>query len=461
MVSTLPPSPKDPTFVQLIRWIFDPLGYMESSRQECGDTFQARIGRNYDQLTFIGDPKLIQELLSDDTNRFNAGKANHLLRILVGDYSLLLLDGDRHQRHRKLLMPPFHGERMKAYGQIMVNIAQSVSDRWQVGKPFEVRLEMQKIALQVILHAVFGLEEGDRAEAIQRELSAVLDSIGSPLSSTLLFFKFLQKDWGPWSPWGRLLRQQQRITEMLYAEIAERQAEDAGDRVDILSLLLAARDEAGEPMTQQEVRDELMTLLLAGHETTASALGWALYWIHRDPAVRDRLLAELASVAGTTDPMAIARLPYLTAVCQETLRLYPIAMIVSPRVTKEPYTLGPYQFRAETPLAPCIYLTHHREDLYPEPKRFRPERFLERQFSPYEYLPFGGSNRLCIGAAFAMFEMKLVLATLLQRYDLKLTSDRDLRPTRRGVTAAPPSQLRMVVTQTRSPQANAEAVAVR
>ena len=209
--------------------------------------------------------------------------------------------------------------------------------------------------------------------------------------------------------------------------------------------MISARDEQGEGMSDVELRDELITLLLAGHETTATALSWALYWIHYQPQVRDKLLQELDRLGKNPDPIDISRLPYLTAVCQETLRIYPPLFLTWPRILKAPLQLGGYQFETDTTLLPCIYLTHRREDLYPEPKQFRPERFLERQYSPSEFLPFGGGNRRCIGSALAMFEMKLVVAELLSNYQLALVDDRPVKPERRGFFLAPASGFKMVM----------------
>jgi cytochrome P450 len=208
---------------------------------------------------------------------------------------------------------------------------------------------------------------------------------------------------------------------------------------------MSARDEAGAGMTDVELRDELMTLLVAGHETTATALTWALYWIHKLPSVRDKLLQELDSLGDQPDPSAIFRLPYLNAVCSETLRIYPVGMLTFPRVVKTPVLLLEHQLEPGTILVGCIYLTHQREDIYPQPKQFKPERFLERQFSPYEYLPFGGGSRRCIGMAFALFEMKIVLAKILSRFELTLADNHPVRPLRRGLTSAP-SDVRLVVT---------------
>jgi unspecific monooxygenase len=214
--------------------------------------------------------------------------------------------------------------------------------------------------------------------------------------------------------------------------------------------MMAVRDEAGEPMTDVELRDELMTLLVAGHETTATSLAWALYWIHHLPEVREKLLREIDGLGENPDPSAIFRLPYLNAVCSETLRIYPVAMLVLSRVVKSPLEIGGYQFEPGTLLIPCIYLTHHREDLYPESKQFRPERFLERQFTPYEYLPFGGGNRRCIGMAFALFEMKLVLATILSRWHMELADSKPVLPVRKAILLGPSGGVQMVVRGRRS-----------
>lgn len=339
---------------------------------------------------------------------------------------------------------------MRAYAQLIRNITEQVTSNWTVGKSFVARSVMQEISLRVILQAVFGLDEAERFQQLQRLLCGMLDTFDSPFKSSLLFVKALQKDFGAWSLWGRFLRQRKQADRLIYAEIHKRRQQSRFDGEDILSLMMVACDEAGQQMTDRQLRDELMTLLFAGHETTASALAWALYWIHKLPTVRDQLLKELASVDKDADPGEIARLPYLTAVCQETLRLYPIALFAFTRILQAPFRLMGYEFAPGTRISPCIYLVHHRQDIYPQPKQFRPERFLERQFSPYEYLPFGGSNRRCLGMAFALYEMKLVLATILSRWELALVNQRPVRPVRRGVTTTPAGGVPMVVTGQKS-----------
>lgn len=439
----LPPGPQTPVILRTLKLIFRPIAYMDDYGRQYGDFF--RVGSPERPFIYVNHPQAIQTIFTASPETFDTSQGQGFLRLLLGDNSLLFLESDRHQRQRRLLMPPFHGDRVRVYSQLICDITEKVTQRWQLGQSFNVRASMQEITLRVILQAVFGLHAGERYDRLRQILSSMLDSLGSPLSSSLLFFRFLQQDWGSWSAWGRFLRGKQEIDELLYAEIRERRSQNQASD-DILSLLLAARDEAGEPMSDLELRDELMTLLLAGHETTASALCWALYWIHALPEVRDKLRSELSGLGDNTDPNAIARLPYLTAVCQETLRIYPIALIAFVRRLKVPLELMDYRFEPGTAIAPCIYLVHRREDLYPNPHQFKPERFLERQFSPYEYLPFGGGSRRCIGMALAMMEMKLVLATILSNFQLELTNSRPLKPVRRGVTVAPPSSLRMVAT---------------
>lgn len=437
--------PKDARFVQTVRGILNPLYYLDTNSQRYGDLFTS-IFSNFPPQVIISNPQAIQEIFTADSQLFTSGTVNEIALPLVGLNSLFLLDGDRHLQQRKLLMPPFHGERMKAYGQIIRDTTEKVINNWTPGNSVIAQSTMQEISLEVILHAVFGLSEGERYQQIQQLLVKMLNFFSNPLSATFLFIKSLQKDLGAWSPWGGFLRQRQRLDELLYQEIRERKTQSEPLGEDILSLLISARDEAGQPMSDVELRDELMTILFAGHETTATALAWALYWIHYIPEVREKLLQELNSLdVENCDPAEISKLPYLNAVCCETLRIYPILFFAFPRLLQAPMQLMGYNIPKGMILSTCIYLVHHRPDIYPEPKRFKPERFLERQFSPYEYLPFGGGNRRCIGAAFAMFEMKLVLAKVLSRYSLELAENRPVWPVRRGLTMAPAGGVPLVV----------------
>jgi cytochrome P450 len=439
---TLPTTHKAPPLLQLLQWISQPLDFMEFCQRRYGDCFGAELGL-VRHFYFLSDPAAIEQVMTANPGLFDAGRSNSILRPTLGDNSLLLLDGDRHQRHRQLLMPPFHGERMKAYGELVCRLTEQVASQWPTNQPFVTRPEMQKISLSIILQAVFGLTDGARCDRLRTLLDALLKVTGSRFGFAMAFFPLLQRDYGAWSPGGKFNQFMSQIDAELYAKIQSRRQSFDPTRNDILTLLLAARDEAGEPMTDVELRDELMTLLLAGHETTATAITWALYWIHLLPPVKAKLLAELDSLGAEPDLGSITRLPYLSAVCHETLRIYPVAFVAMPRILKTRFEVGGYQFQPEDILVPSIYLVHQRPDLYPEPQTFRPERFLERQFSPYEYLPFGGSNRRCIGAAFALYEMKLVLATLLSRYELSLAELKPVVSIRRGVTAAPKGGIKL------------------
>ena len=442
----LPPGPKTPGLLQMIQWIARPMQFMEDCAKRYGDIFSARVATGLIPVVFVSNPQALQEILTGDTKEFEApGESNKIMEPLLGKQSAIALSGASHRRQRQLMMPPFHGERMRTYGETMGNVTEQVMNQWQQGKPFCVRTSTQAITLRVMMKAVFGLNEDARGEQIEHLLVAMMEGMSVPLSAAILYFPALQRDLGPLTPWGKFLRRQQQTDNLLYEEMRQRREQPDPNRTDILSLLMAARDEAGEPMTDEELRDELMTLLVAGHETTATAIAWALYWIHKLPSVREKLLQELDSLGDNPDPGAIFKLPYLNAVCSETLRIYPVGMLTFPRVPKVPVTLGGYDIEPGTILMGSIYLTHQREDLYPEAKQFKPERFLERQYSPYEFLPFGGGARRCIGYAFALFEMKVVLAKILSRFELELADNREVKPTRRGLVTAPNRSIQMVV----------------
>ena len=452
----LPNPLKTPSFLQKLQWVTDPVRYMEKAAQQYPDIFTGKIIGFGDTVVFVNHPQAIQEILTNDRNKFVAiGKMNKIGEPLVGEYSVALVEGTRHKRQRQLVMPSFHGERMQAYGQRICGLCTKVFHQLALNQYFLARNLTQEITLQVILQVVLGLNEGEKLQKLEHLLLQMLDLFRSPLSSSLLFFSFLQKDLGAWSPWGKFLCNRQQIDQLIYAEISERRKQNDSDRNDILSMLISALDDTGQPMTDQELRDQLMTLIVAGYETTATAIAWGLYWIHQKPLVREKLLQELDTLGNSPDPMSIYRLPYLSAVCNETLRIHPVVMFSFPRVVQEPAKLLGHSLESGTVLLPNIYLIHQREDLYPQPKEFQPERFLERQFSPYEFLPFGGGVRRCIGEALAIFQMKLVLATILSRYQLELVDRRTELPQRRGFTLAPASGVKMVITGQRARQQEA------
>ncbi|MEH1807672.1 MAG: cytochrome P450 [Nostoc sp.] len=447
MLSQLPNCITSPSWWQLIGWIADPIGFQQKYSQKYGDMFSMRLS-GLGSYVIISHPQAIQEIFSQDS-KFDIGRGNKLAEPLIGRNSLMLIDGARHRRERKLLMPPFHGERLQTYAGQICLITEQTASQWQIGQPFVARSAMQKVSLEVILQIVFGLSEGKRYQLILPLLTSWLDMTDSPLRSSMLFFRFLQQDWGKWTPWGQMKSRQNYIYQLLQAEIEEKRTKNNQNQGDVLSLMMAARDENGQAMTDDELKDELLTILFAGHETTATTLAWAFYQIHQNPDVLSKLQQELDSLGENPNPMEIAQLPYLSAVCQETLRMYPVLPGLFPRITKSSINIAGYQFPPDTTLMPSIYLLHYREDLYPNPQQFNPERFLKRQYSPWEFIPFGGGSRRCLGYALAQLEIKLVLATVLSNYQLTLVENKPIKLQRRGFTLAPNGAVRMMAIKKR------------
>ena len=444
-ISKLPPGSKAPAIVGMVEALIDQFGTLEKYQRKYGEIFYGKKSSLMPPYVIFSNPQAIEKVFTADPNLFEIGKQSTApVRVLLGDKSLVLLDGVEHKQHRKLLMPPFHGERMKSYGQTMIDVTKEVISHWQVGQTIRIRDYTQEISLQVILRTIFGLKDGQRYDRLKTILVDWLNTFNTPLNSFFLFFPALQKDLGKLTPWGKFLQQQRQIKEILQDECDRRRNNPDLMGEDILSLLLEARYEDGQPMSDESIRDELLTMLFAGHETTASSLAWSFYWLHRLPEVNRKCRAELDTLAIDADFTKIAQLPYLSAVVSETLRLNPVVVFVGRQLT-QPFELMGYQLEAGTSLFPSIYLTHQREDIYPEPEKFKPERFIARQFSPYEYLPFGGGNRRCLGYAFALFEMKLVLATIMSQAKLELLDNRSLKPGRRGFTFTPEGGVKMKV----------------
>ncbi|BBM85174.1 cytochrome P450 [Candidatus Uabimicrobium amorphum] len=431
-----PKGPRMPSFVQTFHWFFRVYPFLT----RCAERFSSPIRLKFlgfGKVVMFSDPQSIREIFLGDTNVLFAGEGNSLLEPFLGKNSLLILDQERHLRERRLLLPPFHGERMRHYGQFMQDISEKIMDKWPVGKPFAVDNYLQEISLEVILRVVFGIEDQQKFVTYKKAILALLRHMDG-FGALVLFLPVLQKDLGRFSRWGRFQNDMRKFNDLIYEELKGHSTESGED---ILSLLINATYEDGSKMQPPEIRDQLLTALLAGHETTATALAWALYWLDKTPRVYQKLCEELDSV-DEWDAKTLSRLPYLDAVCKETLRLNPVIPIVARRLQQD-YTVNGYHLSKGTLVAPCIFLTHHREDLYPNPQEFRPERFIERKYSPYEFLPFGGGVRKCIGAAFATYEMKLVLATILRRFSIKLKNTK-LKMKRRSVVITP-GKLQLVV----------------
>jgi cytochrome P450 len=378
----------------------------------------------------------VKEVFALGQDEAHAGKANIVLKPFLGEHSLLLLDGAEHLRQRKMMLPAFHGERMHAYGRAMLDAAHKSIDAWPVGERFSVHRPMQAITLEVILRTVFGVEEGAQLTELADVMTRGLDIAAWPG----LLFPIVQRDYGRFSPWGRFRRYADRATEILRGEIRRARAQGTKGRADVLAMMIDARDETGAPLSEDEIHDELITLLIAGHETTATSLAWALRWLVTDAALVRRLQDEIASADG--DPVRLAKLELLDATAKEALRLQPVIPIVG-RLLQEPTRIGRYELPRGVVVAPAIHLVHRRPDLYPEPDRFNPDRFVSWKPAAWEWIPFGGGLRRCIGAAFAIYEMKMVLAATLSRVDLRLATPR-VRVVRRGITLTPSGGLPLI-----------------
>jgi cytochrome P450 len=430
--SPLPPGPSGPKTLQIARFLLQPTAYLDSCQRRYGDYFTLRLPNRTSVIS--SDPEAVKTVFTGDADHLLAGRSNAILQPLLGDRSVLLLDGREHLRQRRLLLPPFHGERMQAYAETMREVAERAVASWPRGRSFAVQPSMQAITLEVILRTVFGLSGEERVERVGAPLRRLLDATASQARLFALQVTS-SKDPHRLSPWGRFNELVAEADRVVYEELHARRVQpDGGDHEDVLSLLLAARDEEGQPLTDLELRDELMTLLLAGHETTATALSWTLERLVRHPAALARLRAE--HEAGGTE--------FLDATIKESLRLRPVIPAVG-RYLTAPLELGGRTIPADVYLNLSIYLLHRRPDLYPDPEAFRPERFLERPAGTYEWIPFGGGMRRCLGASFALFEMRVVLQAILDRVALQPERGRGERTGRRAITLVPGSGARIAV----------------
>jgi cytochrome P450 len=395
---------------------------LDACQARLGDMFTLKIA-NEGTWVVTSNPEIIKQVFTGDPRLLHAGEANRILLPVLGPNSVLLLDDNPHLSQRKLMLPAFHGERMQRYGELMSRIAIEEIERWPSGEPYALRPRMQALTLEIILRAVFGVSEGRRRERLRSELRRLLDMSSNPFRSAVLMTLGPERI----QRLRTVRRDLERVNRPIYEEIADRRGlEDLTERDDIMSLLLQATHEDGSPMSDRELRDELLTLLVAGHETTANALAWAVERLCRHPEKLERLTDELR--AGGNG--------YLEAVVQETLRLRPVVSIVLRRLV-QPMELGGRLLPAGVSIVPSIYLVHRRPDIYPQPHEFLPERFLEQPPGTYTWIPFGGGVRRCLGAAFAQFEMQTVLRELLLRRTLSPSRQKSERVYRRSITETP------------------------
>jgi cytochrome P450 family 110 len=434
-MTNLPPGPRSALGV-IFRYLRNPMGAMSALAQEHGDTFMVG-GRQ--PIVYTGDPAAIKAIYSAEPDTF--APLNQDMQVFLGQSSLILLAGEEHRKKRKLMMPPFHGARMRAYGEAMRRLTEQHTAEWTPGRTVGAYAVMQQVSLDVILEAVFGVHDS-RGRA---ELGKLLLELLEGFSPFIALFKWLRHDFGGIGPFAKFMRRREKLYAQLDAMTAE--AREAGPRDDILSLLVHARYEDGEPMPDAEIRDQLLLLVIAGHETTAISMAWALYALHRpeNADVLERLRAEVRALGPEPEVDALAKLPYLDAVCHETLRRFPLAPAPNPRKLLRPMQLMGHALPAGMGVAPAMGIAHFREDVYPEPLRFRPERFLERKFTPFEHIAFGGGARRCLGAAMAAYELRIVLGTIIQRFELRAASTKPDPGKARAATVGPAHGVKLVV----------------
>jgi cytochrome P450 len=440
MRSELPAGPHRLSLIQGIGFWTRPISFYERNRARYGRRFTVRLPGG-PPLVMLSDPAEVKEVFTAPPDVLHPGEGARVLEPVVGSRSVILLDEAAHLEQRKLILPAFHGARMEGLSDLVAEVAEAEVSSWPSGSSAALHPLMQRLTLEIILRAVFGLDPGGRLDALRDRLRRMLAFGDRPISlfpprSDGALARMLERV----GPFATFMRTQREADELLFELIDERRAERGSDRDDVLSILLEAGHEDGSPMTNEELRDELMTLLVAGHETTASTLAWAFERLsgHRD--VLARLVAELD--AGEADD-------YLVATIQETLRRRPVLPNAAPRLVMRPLEVGGWTYPAGVCLVPATYLIHHDPELYPDPYAFRPERFLDCEPGTYTWIPFGGGRRRCIGASFAMLEMRIVLSHVLRARELVPSADGVELARRRNITIRPAGGARAVLEQRR------------
>jgi cytochrome P450 len=429
MESSLPPGPRMPAALQTIGWWSRPTAFLERCRARYGKRFTIRL-LGQSTIVVLSDPAEIKDVFQAPPDVLHPGEGARILEPVVGKSSVILLDEDPHLEQRRLLLPAFHGEKMQSLAGVMSELAEREVQSWPLDEPVSLSPQLQRLTLEIILRAVFGLERGAQLDSLREVLTEILAFGDSPLS----LLPPAQRLLAGRGPMAKLERKRAEADRLIYALIDERRdANEGGD--DVLAMLLEARHSDDAPMSAEELRDELMTALVAGHETTASQLGWALDRLAREPAVQERLHDELDS-----DDEA-----YLNATINEILRHRPVLPNAEPRLVKRAFRTGGVTYEPGVVLFASAYLVHHDPDIYPQPYAFRPERFLGKQPGTYTWIPFGGGRRRCLGASFALQEMKLVLRALLSRFRLEATDTPAMRATRRGIAVRPPANNRVLL----------------
>ncbi len=436
----LPPSSKTPTLLLGLQLLNNPLDCMDYIYKHYGDIITIMVGST--PVIYVSNPVGLKQIFSSTKEITASSIFNQDPTLTQG---IAQIDGLVHKHRRSLLIKAYQGKRMEAFGRRICELTEKVMSQQAVGKTFIAYDTILKITLQIAIEVVIGLRQGERFEKIKHLCTSLIEYENSSLFNIVRQLPFAEMDLGKVSPLGYYNYLQKEILQFLYDEVKQRRKQADSSRTDMLCDLIFACDETGKSLSDEEVRDLLFLPILASRDGASHSITWSLYWIHRSPAVRQRLLEELNSLGENPDPVDIVALPYLNAVCNESLRIWPSALFTFRRLVEYPIEIMGYELVPETVLVGNIYSTHQREDLYPEPKQFKPERFLEKKFSPYEFLPFGGGARNCIAGAFALFQMKLVLATILSRYQLALVNKQPERQRLVGDQCHPKSGVKMIM----------------
>lgn len=428
VITNLPPgsilSPQD----QVKRWIETPIDFWEECAIQYGEEFTVELG-TLGTVVLFWNPLAVKEIFALAPYQFECHQYNKHYEYVMGAESILLQDGQRHQRQKKILLPPLHQEAVARYTDTIVRVSREITQNWhQESNNVKIRPFMHEIALKIILEIVFN--------SLHHPLSKIIENF---------YIANVFQDFGSWSPWAKFGKIQPKLRLLLSAEIRACRQNPNRNPLSLFNLLSQAKDENGEFLSDAEIQDDVFTLLIAGVDTTTLALCWALYWLYEQPTVKDKLHQELASFKPDFNPLEILKLPYLNAVCQETLRMYPVVPTPIGRKLTKDKCIGNYNYPTGITLLPCTYLVHHREDIYPDAYTFKPERFLERKYATYEYFPFGGGNRLCLGATLAPVEIKLILATILTQYQLQPAYEGEIKPIRHGTLIAPSDNLKFKI----------------
>jgi cytochrome P450 len=440
----LPAGPKLPAALQTLGYWTRPTAFLERARRRYGSRFTVRLV-GQDAIVMISDPQEIRELMTAPPDVLHPGEGGKVIEPVVGPSSVIVLDEERHLQQRKLMLPPFHGEALQRLSGLIDEFCAREVASWPVGDPVALHPRLQRVTLEIILRVVFGLEEGRQLDAVRDALAALLGTGARPLE---LLWTLPAMAWT--GPARRRVRQQEFADRLIF-ELVEHRRRGGEQGDDVLSLLLAARHEDGSPLSELELRDELVTMLVAGHETTASQLAWALTILARMPELTAALGDELDQGASET---------LLKATIQEIMRLRPVLPNAEPRVVNKPVQIGPRLYPVGTTLYPSTYLLHHDSQIYPDPYSFRPERFIEAPPGTYTWLPFGAGRRRCIGASFALVEMQSLLRAVLTNFSLAPTDPSMEGVARRGITITPRRQATVVLTRRSSPPAAAELAAM-